>query len=475
MAKVLPLQCFVLAPIYQRRKPEETVLHHTLDGNLGRFIRNVEQAGREIPRFVLRELDAYLRCGNLNHGFVRVVCGTCQHNHLVAFSCKGRGFCPSCAGRRTASRAAHLIDHVIPEVPVRQWVFSLPIGLRYRLAYNPELTSTVLQLFMREVFRWYRHHAKKTLRLESVKGLKCGSVTAIQRFGSALNLNIHFHVLVLDGVYRELPFGRRPKFYGALEPSGDDVAKVLLRARGSIAKALAALDSQGEDGELETTQPFVAECTGASLKHRVATGVRAGQTLRGSYMPASSLDAVDHPSPRCARVDGYSLHANTRVSAANRNRLEKLCRYIARGPIATHRLRERPDGLLEYRLKRAWSNGLSSIIMSPTELIEKLVPLIPRPRKNLMRYHGVLAPNASLRSLIVPGGGVGEKLDNQPSNDCWAALMRRVFELDVLECPKCGGRMEMIAVITEQSTIKKILTSVGFPGDSPANHVEVAV
>ena len=69
---------------------------------------------------------------------------------------------------------------------------------------------------------------------------------------------------------------------------------------------------------------------------------------------------------------------------------------------------------------------------------------------------------------------MGEKLDNQPSNDCWAALMRRVFELDVLECPKCGGRMEMIAVITEQSTIKKILTSVGFPGDSPANHVEVA-
>ena len=85
-----------------------------------------------------------------------------------------------------------------------------------------------------------------------------------------------------------------------------------------------------------------------------------------------------------------------------------------------------------------------------------------------------MAPNASLRSLIVPGGGVGEKLDNQPSNDCWAALMRRVFELDVLECPKCGGRMEMIAVITEPSTIKKILTSVGFPGDSPANHVEVA-
>ena len=153
---------------------------------------------------------------------------------------------------------------------------------------------------------------------------------------------------------------------------------------------------------------------------------------------------------------------------------KRLCRYVARGPIATHRLRERPDGLLDYRLKRTWSTGLSAIVMSPTELIEKLVPLIPRPRKNLIRYHGVLAPNASLRSLIVPGGGVGRKPAAEPKNYCWAKLMRRVFELDVLQCPKCGGRMEIIAIITEQSTIYKILRSVGFPGDSPANTVEVA-
>ena len=219
MAELLRFYRHVLASTYQRRKPEETALHRALHGNLGGFIRSVEQAGREVPRFVLRDLDAYLRCGELNHGFVRVVCGTCQHNHLVAFSCKGRGFCPTCAGRRTASRAAHLVDHVIPEVPVRQWVFSVPIGLRYRLAYDSELTSTVLKLFMREVFRWYRQHAKKTLRLESVEGLECGSVTAIQRFGSALNLNIHFHVLVLDGVYREPRVGAKPKFYGAVEPS----------------------------------------------------------------------------------------------------------------------------------------------------------------------------------------------------------------------------------------------------------------
>ena len=210
------------------------------------------------------------------------------------------------------------------------------------------------------------------------------------------------------------------------------------------------------------------------MTNRVATGARAGQTLRGSYVPSRPSQPVEHPSPRCARVDGYSLHANTRVSAANRKRLEKLCRYIARGPLATHRLKERSDGLLEYRLKRAWSNGLSSIVMSPTELIEKLVPLIPRPRANLVRYHGILAPNASLRSSIVPGGGVGRKPDAEPKNYCWAELMKRVFELDVLECPKCGGTMEITAVITAQSTIHKILTSVGFPGDSPANDVEVA-
>jgi hypothetical protein len=87
-----------------------------------------------VPRFVARELRAFLRCGVLAHGFVRVHCDGCGLDRVAAFSCKGRGFCPSCDGRRMADTAAQFVDRVLPEVPVRQWVLSLPQALRDRLA-----------------------------------------------------------------------------------------------------------------------------------------------------------------------------------------------------------------------------------------------------------------------------------------------------------------------------------------------------
>lgn len=112
----------------------------------------------------------------------------CGHDKLVAFSCKRRGFCPSCGARRMAQTAAHLVDRVIPHVPVRQWVLSLPIPLRLLLAAQPKLVTPVLQVVHRVITR----------HLLGQAGLKAddadsGAVTLIQRFGSAANLNIHLH------------------------------------------------------------------------------------------------------------------------------------------------------------------------------------------------------------------------------------------------------------------------------------------
>jgi hypothetical protein len=121
----------------------------------------------------------------LAHGFLRLRCGDCAHDKLVAFSCKRRGFCPSYGARRMSETAAHLVDHVIPQVPVRQWVLSLPIPLRLLLAAHPELITPFLQVVQRVLSR----------RLLEQAGLKagegdCGSVTLIQRFGSAANLKM---------------------------------------------------------------------------------------------------------------------------------------------------------------------------------------------------------------------------------------------------------------------------------------------
>ena len=126
---------------YARRVPEHGVLHRVVREHLQIFLWELEQRDDERGAllFVKREFQRFVRCGVLAHGFARFRCTGCGTDRLVAFSCKGRGFCPRCGGRRMTERAAHLIDHVLPRVPVRQWVLSLPFELRYRLAWDHEL------------------------------------------------------------------------------------------------------------------------------------------------------------------------------------------------------------------------------------------------------------------------------------------------------------------------------------------------
>jgi hypothetical protein len=183
---------------YRRREPEHSVLHQVLRGELESFLARQHDRGRPVPRFVERELRGFLECGILAHGFVRVHCDACGKDRLVAFSCKGRGFCPSCGGRRMADTAAWLLDRVVPFVPVRQWVLTLPFPLRFRMAYDAGLTSDVLRIFLRAVFSSLRRRACRKRAIFRPQG---GAVTFVQRFGDALNLNVHVHALVLDGVF----------------------------------------------------------------------------------------------------------------------------------------------------------------------------------------------------------------------------------------------------------------------------------
>src|SRR5918996_4159419 len=137
---------------YERRRPEETILYQLVQQNLESFLAQVEtESGSGLPEFVKDEFDAFLACGILAHGFLRLRCSECGHEKLVAFSCKRRGFCPSCGARRMAETAAHLVDCVIPRVPVRQWVISFPIPLRVLFAAHPQLLAPVLQIVHRVI------------------------------------------------------------------------------------------------------------------------------------------------------------------------------------------------------------------------------------------------------------------------------------------------------------------------------------
>ena len=178
---------------YCPRDPEANPLYGVVAAHLETFLSRQRNRDRPVPGFVARELRSFLDCGVLARGFVRVHCDTCGEDRVVGYSCKGRGICSSCGGRRMADTAALLVDRVLPHVPVRQWVLSLPIVLRYRLAFDTTLVRDVLQIFVRTVFASLRRRAR---RQRGSRNGKCGAVTFVQRFGGALNLNVHLHTLV---------------------------------------------------------------------------------------------------------------------------------------------------------------------------------------------------------------------------------------------------------------------------------------
>ena len=152
------------------------------------------------PRFVEQAFRKYLECGIFAHGFARARCEDCGHDFFVAFSCKGRGVCPSCNTRRMAQTAAHLADHVLPRLPVRQWVLSVSKRLRYFMQRDGAALNTALRLFLRVIEQSLHEHCPGAAQADSAT-LRIGAVAFIHRFGSSLNTHVHFHVCVVDGVF----------------------------------------------------------------------------------------------------------------------------------------------------------------------------------------------------------------------------------------------------------------------------------
>jgi ribosomal protein S27E len=136
---------------YKRHRPETTLLYQLIERYYPDFNANLAEQGKHLPKYVEREFDEFLRCGRLEHGFLRAVCGDCKHEKLVAFSCKCRGFCPSCGARRMAESAALLVDDVLKGYPVRQWMLSLPTPLRLLLARYPNELSKVMRIIHRAI------------------------------------------------------------------------------------------------------------------------------------------------------------------------------------------------------------------------------------------------------------------------------------------------------------------------------------
>ena len=429
------------APEYVPRRAGEDLLYEVLEAELSRFLNRTESMGRPLPRHVERELRAYLCCGIARFGFTWLRCDDCKLNRLVAFSCKGRGFCPSCGGRRMAQTAANLVDTVLPKVPVRQWVMSLPFPLRIWVARRPKLRAAVLRVLLRVV----------RAILRKATGERDGSIGAIcfhQYFGSSLNLNVHLHVLVLDGVYVHSDEGP-PAFVPAPRLTPQLVERAVQTVHRRVERMLRrrGLLDEAPEADPDDGQVAIQEAVSAG---RAAMGKRAGRRTRRLRLADPSQAS---PSRLCAESGWFSLHAGVRIGAQDRAGLERLCRYVTRPPLSHSRLTSKPDGTLVLALKTPWRDGTSHLLLSPTELLTRLAAIIPPPKSHLVTYHGVLAPASKLRGAIVPGKATnGTPCCHRGARPGerwipWAPLLARSFNVDALKCPGCAGRLKVKQIV----------------------------
>ena len=510
-----------LATPYVPRRPQETVLFGLVQEHLQDFFRHARESYEgPLPKYVKDEFRKYLECGDFSRGFVHVQCPVCHEDKAVAFSCKLRGLCPSCAGRRMAGTAAHLVDRVLPAVPVRQYVLAFPYELSGLAATRPEVLRALSRIFWEALRRRYQRWAKRaghaTTRVET------GAVTGVHRAGASLNVHVHFHVLCLDGVYVETEAKDGTlRFEAAPAPSREELQETLQYVYARVMKWLAR---RGLFREADASNE--------------APSYSAGEAMTLAGMQRGTLETAK----------------DTGVPAHDDLARERLCRYLARPAFSLARLGVRRDGLVVYRVKNAGRGRVKQRVMSPVECLARLAAMVPPPRYPLLRLHGVLAARHPWRARVVPrppesqagcssssskkkkstssvaearaepGAAVAprsERLGLGPSAQRgtgeaalvatasavptstllvtgaalqvapnilsiahwdrllggalyaplsrvdWATLLRRTFDVDVTRCTGCAGRMTARAVVTAPASIDRLLAALRRSRDPP--------
>ncbi len=470
-----------------------------------------------------------------------------------------------------ANTAAHLVDRVLPDVPLRQYVLSLPFELRRLAAFKAPVLGALARIFIEAIFARHRAWAKR----EGLVDVQSGAVTCVQRFGSSINLNVHFHVLCLDGVFTRGDAGPT-LFHPAPPPTPVEleaiVRRVARRAHAWLVRRNLLDERPLEERSNEAPSNGALDACAAIAMQRGA--VRA---LRDNVDVDSEENGVTLDAPRATggavEHAGFNLEAGVRIETGDDMGRERLCRYGARPPLALDRLRWLPGGRIAYRIKK-WRDGRAkSRVMTPIEFLARLSALVAPPRHPLVRYHGVLAPKSGWRKDVVPrpprtdegpmpsdpqcvtsdaskendacrGGTPAAHRAAAPSppspssrapedtrspvaspdadgsapalrvvGDCvvrtsprvtvvptavfatsvapnvlsvrhwerllhgqlyaatpridWATLLRRTFDVDVLRCPSCEGRLRVLGSVTEPAMVRLVLDCLGMPSEPP--------
>jgi hypothetical protein len=399
------------------RDPRKTALWGLLDALYDRVKGEWEERFERRYGFWRELADGvvarYLDCGDWNRGFARVRCRSCPEEFLVAFSCRGRGLCPSCGAKRAAEVAAFLRDEVVEDVGHAQWVFTAPKMLRVYFLHHRELLG--------ELSRAAYETVKELLAAAAgeEKGFRPGVVSMVQTFGDRANFHPHVHALASRGGWTD---------------SGEWVPV-----------------------------PYVDERAAEELfRHKVLALLR-----RRGLLSQERIELL-----RSWRRSGFSVHNRVWAHPGDGREFEALVRYMSRSPVSLKRLRFAP-GSKEVVYTRKGGHDTSDPAedekIDAEEFVARVLVQIPDPRRHLVRYYGTYSNRArgQRRKAKAQLGAHGSSVSSQehvptpPERAAlrrrWANLIRRVYEIEPLVCRRCGAEMRVVSFITDPRVVKRIV------------------
>jgi len=355
----------------------------------------------------------------------------------------------------------HLFDHVVADVPLRQFVLTFPPPLRFLIARDKRLLAAVRTIVLRAIKALVCRKARDAYPSKSF--LPAG-FCVVQRSGSALNLAPHLHAVLFDGAYRKDDAG---ELHLVAAPAVSPAERLKLVT--AIASRIERLLKRRKLLDGEQWSDDATDASDPTLQ----------LSLEAMKIPSAKKPSEQRTRSNSSTVRGFNLHCETRVSAHDEAARMRLFRYVLRPAIAQDRLRFE-DGVVTFTMKRMFSNGLRVLKFTPGAFICRIAMLVPAPRQHEITYLGLLAANAKHRNDIVRVPTHRRKPKPKPQSQApdtepaalpkapppssrinWADLLRKTFSCDVSKCDQCGGHARVIAVITEPDVIDKILTHRG--------------
>jgi hypothetical protein len=409
--------------VYRPRRPEKTPLFQVIKKHYHTWHKKRENLENPVPDYVDSVFKKYLGCGILAKGFACAHCEDCHKDFFLAFSCKGRGICPSCNTRAMAQTAAHLIDSVLPRISFRQFVISFPMRIRHYLQTH-KILQAVLKIVVDEI-------RKRLIACSpNIANPQIGAISFIQYFGNALNYHPHFHLIVADGIF-----------------NGETGTEALQFHEASLT----------QDDIADTQEYIQKRVLGLFLK-------------RGLFNKEEVEKMLSYEN------SGFSLDAKVKIEASDKDGLERLIRYCARPPFKSENIRLNGPWI-NYHLPKPSRDGKTFIVIDAHDFLDRISRFVPYPRRHRHHFHGIFAANSPQRKQVA--ANAQKRLETEAKareetiektkkvSQTWAKLIARIYEVNPLVCEGCGKEIKIIGFVTHSSQIWRILKGIGWPVDVP--------